>query len=161
MFLEWGVFSERAAMGPAAIESCGRASQKIRAPFSSAGKRARPHERNIRLRCILFEVEPDDNDTVLLLRQHKLDEPVAFFEDALVQGVRVAQLRDEREILHGLQLAGRTKLGIVGWMTDSRGLRRKDHGYGCNHFPVGLIEEHGAIVDRFRDVLDQLSAWRG
>jgi hypothetical protein len=66
----------------------------------------------------------------------------------------------ELGLFHGLQLADPTKLGIVGWMTDSRGLRRKEHGYGCNHFPVGLIEEHGAISDRFSDVVDQLTAWR-
>jgi nucleoside 2-deoxyribosyltransferase len=66
----------------------------------------------------------------------------------------------ELGFFHGLQLADARKLGIVGWMTDSRGLRRKDYGYGCNHFPVGLIEESGAIVESFDKVLNQLSAWR-
>ncbi len=65
----------------------------------------------------------------------------------------------ELGLFYGLHLADPSKKGIVGWITDSRGLRRREHGYGCNHFPVGVIEELGTIVEAFDDVTAHLESW--
>jgi nucleoside 2-deoxyribosyltransferase len=64
----------------------------------------------------------------------------------------------ELGLFYGLHLVDPSKKGAVGWMTDSRGLRRREHGYGCNHFPVGVIEEFGTIVERFDDVVSHLKS---
>jgi len=47
----------------------------------------------------------------------------------------------ELGLFYGLLQEDPSKKGILGFVTDSRGLRRKQHGYGCNHFPVGIILE--------------------
>lgn len=52
------------------------------------------------------------------------------------------------------------KKGIVGYMTDSRGLNRSSHGYGLNMFVLGVLEECGAIYDDFDDVVKQLVTWK-
>jgi nucleoside 2-deoxyribosyltransferase len=51
------------------------------------------------------------------------------------------------------------KKGIVGLMTDSRGIGKKKSGYGLNFFILGILEEHGVIVDNFEDALQQLLKW--
>ncbi len=65
----------------------------------------------------------------------------------------------ELGLFYGLLRDNPHKKGIVGWMTDSRGLRRKEHGYGCNHFPVGVIEECGTLVDDFSELVHHLEGW--
>jgi hypothetical protein len=52
-----------------------------------------------------------------------------------------------------------SKKGIVGFLTDSRGLNKAQHGYGLNMFVLGVLEECGAIYDDFGDVVKQLKAW--
>lgn len=51
------------------------------------------------------------------------------------------------------------KKGIIGFMTDSRGLRRAGHGHGINLFVLGAIEECGMIMHDFQDVIKQLQIW--
>ncbi|MEI7844876.1 MAG: nucleoside 2-deoxyribosyltransferase [Chloroflexota bacterium] len=51
------------------------------------------------------------------------------------------------------------KKGIVGLITDSRGIGKKKNGYGLNFFILGILEEHGVIVDNFEDALQQLLKW--
>jgi nucleoside 2-deoxyribosyltransferase len=51
------------------------------------------------------------------------------------------------------------KKGIVGVMTDSRGIGKKKSGYGLNFFILGILEEHGVIVDNFENALRQLLKW--
>lgn len=51
------------------------------------------------------------------------------------------------------------KKGIVGVMTDSRGIGKKKSGYGLNFFILGILEEHGVIVDNFEEALQQLLMW--
>ena len=62
-------------------------------------------------------------------------------------------------IFYGLTLKDPTKKGIVGLMTDSRGIRKKENGYGLNLFVLGVLEELGPIYDNFEDVLVQLKTW--
>jgi nucleoside 2-deoxyribosyltransferase len=64
----------------------------------------------------------------------------------------------ELGLFYGRHLVDPSKKGAVGWITDSRGLRRREHGYGCNHFPVGVIEEFGTIVETFDDVVSHLES---
>ena len=65
----------------------------------------------------------------------------------------------ELGLFYGLLRGDSSKRGILGFMTDSRGLRRKEHGYGCNHFPIGVIEECGAVLDEFADIVAQIEMW--
>ena len=62
-------------------------------------------------------------------------------------------------IFYGLSLKDPAKKGIVGLMTDSRGIRKKETGYGLNLFVLGVLEELGPIYDNFEDVLAQLKSW--
>jgi len=62
-------------------------------------------------------------------------------------------------IFYGLTLKDPTKKGIIGLMTDSRGIRKKENGYGINLFVLGVLEELGPIFDNFEDVLSQLKTW--
>ena len=62
-------------------------------------------------------------------------------------------------IFCGLTHTDPTKKGIIGFMTDSRGLRRADHGHGINLFVLGAIEECGMIMNDFQDVIQQLQIW--
>ncbi len=65
----------------------------------------------------------------------------------------------ELGIFYGLKLTDPTKKGIVGLMTDSRGMRKKEKGYGLNYFVLGILEECGMVVDNFPDALMQLQRW--
>ena len=51
------------------------------------------------------------------------------------------------------------KKGIIGLMTDSRGMRRATRGHGINLFVLGAIEECGMVMNDFRDVIKQLQIW--
>ena len=65
----------------------------------------------------------------------------------------------ELGIFFGLLQSDPSKKGIVGLMTDSRGHRRKETGYGLNYFVLGLVQEIGVVVDNFEDALQQLLQW--
>ncbi len=62
-------------------------------------------------------------------------------------------------IFYGLMLKDPSKKGIVGLVTDSRGIRKKDKGFGLNMFVLGVLEECGPIYDNFDDALKQLKTW--
>ena len=62
-------------------------------------------------------------------------------------------------IFYGLSRTDPTKKGVIGLMTDSRSIRKADHGYGVNFFVLGVIEEIGKVVHSFDEVLTQLKAW--
>ncbi len=62
-------------------------------------------------------------------------------------------------LFYGLALEDSSKRGILGYMTDARGVRRANQGYGCNHFPVGVIEERGYVTHQFGRILDQVNHW--
>lgn len=63
-------------------------------------------------------------------------------------------------LFYGFKLQDPTKKGIVGLLSDERGLRKSAHGFGLNLFVRGLIEECGIIHTHIEDVLRQLEAWR-
>jgi nucleoside 2-deoxyribosyltransferase len=63
-------------------------------------------------------------------------------------------------IFYGLMREDPTKKGIAGWMTDFRGTRKADHGYGLNLFVLGVIEECGVVFTDFDDVVQQLKVWQ-
>jgi nucleoside 2-deoxyribosyltransferase len=65
----------------------------------------------------------------------------------------------ELGLFYGLLRDDPSKKGILGFMTDSRGLRRREHGYGCNHFPVGVILECGSVTEDFAAIVAQLKSW--
>jgi nucleoside 2-deoxyribosyltransferase len=65
----------------------------------------------------------------------------------------------ELGIFFGLMRTDPTKKGIVGLMTDSRGIRKKDKGYGLNYFVLGILEDCGGVVDNFEDALQKLMQW--
>jgi nucleoside 2-deoxyribosyltransferase len=62
-------------------------------------------------------------------------------------------------IFYGLMLQDPSKKGIVGLMTDSRGARKSDKGFGVNLFVLGVLEECGPIYTNFDDALNQLKTW--
>lgn len=62
-------------------------------------------------------------------------------------------------IFYGLMLQDPSKKGIVGLMTDSRGARKQDKGFGLNLFALGVLEECGPIYTNFDDALKQLKVW--
>lgn len=62
-------------------------------------------------------------------------------------------------IFYGLKLQDPNKKGIVGLMTDSRGARKQDKGFGLNLFVLGVLEECGPIYKNFDDALKQLKTW--
>ncbi len=65
----------------------------------------------------------------------------------------------ELGIFMGLMCSDPSKKGIVGLMTDSRGTRKKDKGFGLNLFIQGILEVHGVVFDTFEDSLQQLIRW--
>jgi nucleoside 2-deoxyribosyltransferase len=65
----------------------------------------------------------------------------------------------ELGIFYGLKLSDKSKKGIVGFMTDSRGTRKKADNWGLNLFALGVLEEIGVIYEDFADVLAKLLAW--
>jgi len=79
---------------------------------------------------------------------------------ALLDGTQVDDgTACEIGIFCGLTRTDPTKKGIIGFMTDSRGLRRADHGHGINLFVLGAIEECGMIMNNFQEVIKQLHVW--
>lgn len=62
-------------------------------------------------------------------------------------------------IFYGLMRQDPGKKGVVGLMTDFRGINRADHGFGTNLFVWGVIEECGVLVGSFEEALAQLKAW--
>lgn len=62
-------------------------------------------------------------------------------------------------IFYGLMLNDPSKKGIVGYMTDSRGTRKKGDNWGLNLFALGVLEEIGVIYDDFGDVVSNLMKW--
>ena len=80
---------------------------------------------------------------------------------ALLDGTQVDDgTACEIGIYYGLLRNDPSKKGIVGFMTDSRGVRRSERGFGINLFVLGVIEECGMILDDFDDVIGQLLAWK-
>jgi hypothetical protein len=61
-------------------------------------------------------------------------------------------------MFHALMQSDRSKQGIVGLLTDLRGLRGETHG--VNLFVKGVIEDVGEIVDSFDRALEVLQGWR-
>ncbi len=62
-------------------------------------------------------------------------------------------------IFYGLMRSDPSKKGIAGWMTDSRGTRKAERGWGLNLFTLGVILEAGAIYSSFEEALARLKAW--
>ncbi|MGC8787797.1 MAG: nucleoside 2-deoxyribosyltransferase [Anaerolineae bacterium] len=80
---------------------------------------------------------------------------------ALLDGTQVDDgTACEIGIFCGLMRKDPTKKGIVGFMTDFRGLRKARRGWGINLFVLGGIEECGVIYDEFTDVVRQLRVWK-
>jgi len=52
-----------------------------------------------------------------------------------------------------------SKKGILGYVTDSRSVRKAEHGYGLNLFVLGVIEECGWVTHDFSRIVAQLIAW--
>ena len=61
-------------------------------------------------------------------------------------------------MFHALMQSDGSKKGIVGLLTDLRGLRGETHG--VNLFVKGVIEDAGEIVDSFDLALEVLQGWR-
>jgi hypothetical protein len=61
-------------------------------------------------------------------------------------------------MFHALMQRDDTKKGIVGLLTDLRGLRGETHG--VNLFVKGAIEDVGEIVDSFERAHEVLRGWR-
>lgn len=83
--------------------------------------------------------------------------------DAVVALLDGTQVDDgtacEIGIFYGLLRSDATKRGIIGLSTDSRGIRRPQHGYGVNLFVWGVLEECGVMLSDFDEVIAQLEAW--
>lgn len=83
--------------------------------------------------------------------------------DAMVAILDGTQVDDgtacEIGIFYGLLRDDPSKKGVIGFITDSRGTRKAEHGYGINLFVLGVIEECGVILSDFNDVIEQLKAW--
>lgn len=79
---------------------------------------------------------------------------------ALLDGTQVDDgTACEIGIFYGLSCSDPTKKGIAAFMTDSRGVRKPEHGYGVNMFVLGVVEEIGQIFVDFDDVVKQLKQW--
>jgi nucleoside 2-deoxyribosyltransferase len=79
---------------------------------------------------------------------------------ALLDGTQVDDgTACEIGIFYGLSRNDPTKKGVAALMTDFRGVRRAQQGWGINLFVLGAIEENGKIFDNFDDALRQLKAW--
>lgn len=82
---------------------------------------------------------------------------------ALVAVMDGAQVDDavamEIGIFCALSRRDPAKKGILGLMTDSRGLRWRDNEFGTNLFVAGAIHECGRIMDNFDGLVGQLGGW--
>ena len=63
-------------------------------------------------------------------------------------------------LFFGFMLQDPSKKGIIGLLSDERGLRKSAHGFGLNLFVRGVIESRGNIYAHIEDALRQLEAWR-
>ncbi len=61
-------------------------------------------------------------------------------------------------MFHALMQSDPSKHGIVGLLTDIRGMRGESTG--INLFVQGAIEDVGRIVGSFEEACDVLRAWR-
>ncbi|MDX9952632.1 MAG: nucleoside 2-deoxyribosyltransferase [Anaerolineae bacterium] len=94
----------------------------------------------------------DEKETAL----RKADALVVILDGAQVDDGVACQLG----LFYGLMLQDPTKKGIVGLLSDERGLRKSAHGFGLNLFVRGVLENRGKICTHIEDVLKQLEAWR-
>jgi nucleoside 2-deoxyribosyltransferase len=79
---------------------------------------------------------------------------------ALLDGTQVDDgTACEIGIFYGLSRRDPTKKGIAAFTTDSRGVRKPEHGYGINMFVLGVIDEIGQVFVDFDDVVEQLKQW--
>ena len=79
---------------------------------------------------------------------------------ALLDGTQIDDATAlELGLFYGVALKDPSKKGSIGLITDARGLRWRDNGFGCNHFPVGLLEYSGGICASFDDVIRQVGTW--
>ncbi len=60
---------------------------------------------------------------------------------------------------YGLMRQDANKKGILGLLSDERGLRKSAHGYGINFFVLGTLEDRGVVHTSIEDVLQQLKIW--
>lgn len=81
---------------------------------------------------------------------------------ALLDGTQVDDgTACEIGIFYGaMQTDSQNKKGIIGYITDSRGVRQRDSGFGQNLFVLGVIEASGGIFDDFDQVIEQLLRWQ-
>ena len=79
---------------------------------------------------------------------------------ALLDGTQVDDgTACEIGIFYGLLRNDPTKKGIVGFMTDNRGIRKSERLWGLNLFTLGVILECGIIYSDFDQVLAKLKSW--
>jgi nucleoside 2-deoxyribosyltransferase len=79
---------------------------------------------------------------------------------ALLDGTQVDDgTACEIGIFYALSRKDPTKKGVLGFVTDARSIRKKDHGYGINRFVLGTIEERGRVLHDFDEVIAQLKGW--
>ena len=62
-------------------------------------------------------------------------------------------------LYHALMFNDPGKVGVIGLMTDWRGIERKKHGCGVNLLTLGAIEEAGMMVTSLDEALAQLQEW--
>ncbi len=79
---------------------------------------------------------------------------------ALLDGTQVDDgTACEIGIFYAMTRTDPAKKGVLGYITDSRGVRQRGRGFGQNMFVLGVIEECGAIYDDFNQVIQQLKRW--
>ena len=59
-----------------------------------------------------------------------------------------------------MQTDRKNKKGIVGYITDSRGVRQRETGFGQNLFVLGALEASGGIHSDFNQVVDLMMQWK-
>ncbi len=80
---------------------------------------------------------------------------------ALLDGTQVDDgTACELGIFQTLAITDPTKKGIIGFVTDSRGISKRMRGYGVNMYVLGTILESGLIFDDFHQVVAQLKVWQ-
>lgn len=62
-------------------------------------------------------------------------------------------------LFHALMFNDPGKVGVIGLMTDWRGVEREKHGCGVNLLTLGVIEEAGMMVTSLDDAVTQLQDW--
>ena len=59
-----------------------------------------------------------------------------------------------------MQFDRHNKKGVVGFITDSRGVRLRSNGFGQNLFVLGALEASGEIFTDFNQVIKLLLRWK-